>query len=821
LVSGLNHFLCIQSLTQVMKRIFAALFFCCLAATSFGQQLLSQDLRSVQADAISDSELKSYYDKAKAQNLSDTQIGEVLISKGLAPTELSKLQARIKSLQVGASSISANRATAAGTETRTTVSSGDETISIKLDPFESQIYGMELFTTPSLSFEPNLRLATPPNYVLGPDDQLQINVFGYSEAQYRLIVSPEGTINIPNVGPIYVNGLTITAAKSKISQKLASTIYRAISSGQTQVSVTLANVRSIKVVVVGQARKPGTYTVSSFSTLFNLLYLCGGPSKEGSYRFIEVIRAGSIIKTVDLYTFLHGGDISSNISLQDNDVIRIPYYAKRIKLTGEFKRPAYFELKANEALSRAIEYAGSFSDSAYRLQVRIFQVGGKERKIAVLNQEQYSSYTPNTGDEVVAEKISSRFENRVIVAGAINRPGQYDFSNGMTVKALLQRADGIKEDAFTARASISRLKDDLTRELIAFDVKALMAGTFDDIRLQREDIITIPSLYELRDNQIISVEGEVRRAGVIPFKAGMTIKDAILESGGFTDAATGKRLEIGRRIINAEDGKENMQVAEVVVVDTEKDLSLSSNTVQLQPNDIIVIRNNPGYYVQKSIVVDGEVKYTGKYIIAEKNERLSDLIMRAGGVTSLADASAASLERVNKNYVKDTTYKSGTLSKLGFDSTDNLQVFKKVEKIGINLGAIMKAPHSSIDIILEDGDVITVPKRDAIVKVRGQVLVPSQLSYIEGVNLKFYISRAGGFTQKAIKRKTFVLSANGNAKRTKSFLFFRSYPVVNAGDEIYVPEEAVKTGKGLTTGELIGITTALASLTSILLAIFK
>lgn len=797
-----------------MYRIAIIILFSCFTFAAQAQQWFSQDLSGFKTEAVSDSEVIGFYQKAKAQNLSDAQIADLLTARGIPQVELIKLQERIKKLQ--------KDETAAARPTQNQeAGQSEQTVRLRLDSLETQIYGMDLFANPSLSFEPNLRLATPYDYVLGPDDKLQLSIFGYSEAQYQLTVSAQGTVTVPNVGPIAVSGLTVAAAKSKITSKLASTIYRAISSGLTKVELTLTGVRSIKVIVIGQARKPGTFTVSSFSTLFNLLFLSGGPSKNGSLRTIELIRDGKVIKKADIYQFLNAGDMSANISLKDNDVIRIPYYQTRIKLSGEFRRSGYFEVVANENLSTVIGYAGGFSDSAYKAQVRIFQVSGKERKISVIANPQYDSYFPRTGDEVVAEKVSDLFENRITIVGAVNRPGQYDLSEGLTLRGLLRKADGLKQGAFTERATISRLREDLSREVIAFNVRGILSGTDADITLKTEDVITIPSAVDLRDAPMITVEGEVRKTGSFMFKAGMTVKDAILEAGGFTDAATGKRLEIGRRIIDAADGKDNSQIAEVIVLDAGKDLSTATESVVLRPNDVIVVRNNPGYFVQKSVVVNGEVKYTGKYILSEKSERISDLIIRSGGLTAFADPAAAFLERVNRQNTVDSVEKVRALSKLGYDSSSSGLLSQRTEKVGINLQEIMKLPHSSIDLVLEEGDIITVPLKDAVVKVRGEVLFPGQFSYIPDKSLQFYISRAGGFSQRSVKRKTFVIASNGNAKRTRSFLFFRKYPTVKAGDEIYVPKEPNREGQRLSAGELIALTTGLASLATIILSIFR
>lgn len=794
---------------------FISIFF----ISSQAQELAKNDLSTVKVDNLTDSEIKSFYQQAKSANLNDQQIAELLQARGMPLDEVIKLKERVERLQSSTGTSNSNSVNAG----RKVNASESPTYVFVLDSLERQIYGMHLFTSVSSVFQENIRIATPPDYIIGPDDQLILNIYGYQQNKHDLTVSAEGFIDIPNVGPINVNGLSIEAAKSIITKKLASTIYRTINSGLTKVQLTLGDIRTVKVVVIGQAKKPGTYNVSSLSTLFNVLYLAGGPSVDGSFRNIEVIRAGKNVVTMDLYKFLFNGDITNNISLKDNDVIKIPYYEKRIKFTGEVKWPGYFEVVDTENLNDVIKYAGGFSDSAYSSQVRILQVAGKERKIAVLEDKEFTTYYPKKGDEVIVEKILDRFENRVTLTGAVFRPGFYDITPDLTVGQLIKRADGIKEEAYSARATISRLKEDQTREIIALNILEVLNGRSPDVPLQKEDIISVPSILDLRDEMFVKVEGEVRKPGKYFFKQGMTIKDAILEAGGFTDAATGKRLEVGRRIINANDTINSLQIAEVINVDSDKDLNASGKSLELQPHDIVVVRNNPGYYVQKSIIIQGEVKYSGRYVIAEKNERVSDVILRAGGFTDLADARAASLKRVNKLDI-DTISKKYALTKLGFrDSTDSARnmLLAPADLIGINLSEILKKPHSSSDIILEDGDVITIPKRDAVVKVRGEVLFPTQLSYIPKQNMVFYINRAGGFSDAAQRRKTFVIGANGNAKRTNSFLFFRNYPRIEAGDEIYIPKKPERTGKGLTTGELVGISSILASLATVVLAFLK
>ncbi|MDB5231147.1 MAG: polysaccharide export protein [Chitinophagaceae bacterium] len=791
-----------------------------MSGIASGQQLGNQDLSRIKADAISDLELKSYYEKAKAANLTDQQIFDNLAQRGLPISELTELQLRINRFQAGISASTSNGALGNNTNdnTRNIVTGGSKTTYALLDSFAKQIFGMEIFSGNPENFSPDLRMATPPDYVIGPDDQLKITIYGFQEGNYKLSVNSEGNINIPNVGPINVNGLTMEDARIRITRKLASTIYPAINSGRTKVQITLGDIRTIRVIVIGQAKKPGAYNVSSLSTLFNVLYLCGGPAINGSFRNIELIRAGKKIVSLDLYKYLLTGDISENHSLKDNDVIRIPYYETRVKLTGEVKRPGYFESKSEETLPVLLSYAGGYSDSAYTAQLRVLQVGDKERKLTVLDNTEISRYHPQRGDEVIVEKILNRFTNRIILNGAVARPGFYDLTPGITVKQLIERADGIKEDAFTSRATISRLLEDQTRQLIAFNVVDLLSRRSADIPLQREDIVTIPSVFELRGDLNITVEGEVRSPGPYLFKTGMTAKDAILQAGGFTEAATGKRIEVGRRINNNSDTS-SLQIANVFNIDTEKDLNISGNSFVLQPFDIVVVRNNPSYFVQRSVTILGEVKYTGKYVLTQKNERVSDVIMRAGGLTDLSDARAASLKRINKLNT-DTSFKANTLKKLGFDTTAyEGDINKMSDLIGMNLNTVLERPHTPSDVILEDGDIITVPKRDAVVKVRGEVLFPTQLSFMPGEKLLFYINRAGGFSDKAARKKAYLIAANGNGKRTRHFLFFRKYPRVEPGDEVFVPKMPEK--KGLSTGEVIGIASGLASLAGVVIAILN
>jgi len=789
----------------------------------FSQDLSGKDLRSINIDDLSDATIYGYLEKAKQANISDAQLLETLQQRGLPQSEILKLQNRMQGSSKTVNASSNNNGP--NSTNRKYNSPPQNTNSEPLNTFEKQIFGMDLFTNPALSFEPNIQVATPQNYILGVGDEIVINVFGQSEANYKLLINSEGNINIPSLGPISVNGLSIASATNIIKEKLSNSIYRAIKTGHTKIQISLGTIRTIKVIVIGQARKPGVYAVSSLSTLFNVLYLCGGPNVDGSFRSIKLVRNGKLITALDLYSFLFNGDISKNLLLQDNDVINISYIQNRIKLTGAFRKPMYFEVFDRETFEDVLKYAGGFADSAYVGSVTMHHINGKEKVIKVIEPKNYGQLFLTKGDEVFAQYILNRFSNRVTIGGAVARPGNYDISNNLTVAGLIRRADGLKEDAFKTRGFLTRINEDLTKSNISFDVTKILNGLQEDIQLQKNDEVIIVSINTLLESSYVTIEGEVRNPMNYTYRKGMTIKDIIVEAGGFTNAATGKHIEIGRRITDALEGKESIEIAKVINIDGDLNYNILDSAIALSPFDIIIVRANPGYFVQKTITIEGEVTLPGKYVLETRNERVSDIIKKAGGVSLLADTRAASLRRINKIGV-DSIQKKLLIDKLaGGDSTNktNLkeQLSQQYDLVAIQLDRILENPRTSEDVLLQEGDILFLPRKDAIVKVRGEVLVPSQLSYIPNENMKIYINRSGGYTSNAVKRKAFVLQANGNAMRIKKFLFFKKYPLIQAGDEIIVPKQSERNNKKLTTGEIIGLTSAIASLATIVVAFLR
>lgn len=816
-----------------MKKLFLliALFLFTITA-AFTQGLTGTDLRQIKVDQLSDNDIIYYYNRMQQAGVSVDQAAQLAASRGMPQAEIAKLQKRINAILAGQKTkqgtMGAGSAGAMTDSLGRTRMQDDGLIPLLDETVDKKIFGAELFTTASLAFEPNLRIATPGNYQLGPDDELVVNVFGLSEARYDLKVNPEGFVYIQNAGPVMVNGLTVDEAAVKIRSKLSSTIYKAIQSGQTKVQVTLGSIRSIRVTVIGEAKKPGTYTISSLATLFNALYVSGGPSLNGSYRNIELVRNNKVYKTVDLYDFLLKGSLAGNVQLKDEDVIRIPYYKARATLVGEVKRPGIYELKPGENLQMILDNAGGFTDSAYRSSVKITSVTDKQRKVSDVGSDAYSSYAMQGGEMVQVGVLLNTYANRVTIQGAVKRPGQYELTEGLTVMQLIEKCDGLRPDAFLRRGLITRLKEDYSVEAVSFSVENILNGTEPDVVLKREDDVVISSIFDLQDKKFVTIQGAVRREGKFEFKDSMTVKDLVFMAGGFSAASTGKRVEVARRVTDADPNNTATEIARIFQFDTDREFVRDTTQFFLRPFDVVVIRGNPGYFIQKTIRVDGEVLYPGAYVINSADEKLSSIIERAGGFKNTADPSAASLRRVNKIDAQ-SQIKTEKIEKLVAGAvrdtslTDSLtqEAVRPYDLIGINLEEVMQKPGITNDLILEDGDIVYVPKKNQAVKVRGEVLFPTQFAYEAGHNMKYYINKAGGYASSAQKRKSFVLGSSGNARTVKKFLFFKNYPDIKAGDEIYVPPKPDTSGKGLSTGEIIALTTATASLASVVIAILN
>ncbi len=799
------------------------LLFVLVATQSIQAQdlLKGNNLSQIKADAISPADIAKLKAQLNSSGMSADQAEQLAISKGMPAAEAAKLKAKL----------TATANTIQGTTdkvTNTRENSNPDLLDTPKDIKPSSlinplIFGSELYTAAALSFEPNLKLATPVNYILGPDDQIQISVYGVQEYNGNLTISPEGSVTIPSVGEVKLAGLTIEAATQKLKTVMGNLAYGYLKSGGSKLAVTLSKIRSIKVTIIGSV-KQGTFTLSSFSSLFNALYTAGGPSAFGSFREIELIRNNKLIQKIDLYKFLLNGDQTDNLGLKDNDVIRIPTYQSRIELQGQVKRPGIFEVLPGESISKIISYASGFTDTAYKASLKVFQRTEKERQVLDLAAAQFDSYQPKTGDVIVASKILNRYQNRVTIGGAIFRPDVYALSPNLRIADLIRRADGLKEDAYTGRAQIIRLQEDLTKSILSFDVKKALAGdATNNLLLQREDSITISSVLNLRDTFNITIQGEVRNPGKYDYVEKLTLKDLILQAGGFTDAAF-KNIEIARLLKRDSIAATDFRTGEIIRTEINGgDLNSSGANIILQPYDMITVRKIAGYQMPESVIVSGQVQFPGSYALSTRKQRISDVMHTVGSFTQEAYLQEAYLKRYETNLNKERSEIAlKNLQKKFKDSTgtvtkDNAPDF---QIIPINMEAALKNPGGIEDLILKAKDEIIIPKYDAQVRVSGEVLVATQITYEENKSLKYYINESGGFTYDAWKRKIYVVYANGKIKGTTKFLFFKQYPTIKPGSELVVPKKITKSNK-TSAGEVMGMASVMASLAGVIIAILK
>ncbi|MDB5002294.1 MAG: colonic acid export protein Wza [Mucilaginibacter sp.] len=805
-------------------------FLCVLAYNPISAQNLPQNIN---LDALSDQQLLQYITQAKASGLSDEQILQKAQSSNMSAAQIQRLQLRIGEIRKKQSttenfSDKSSLRQLSNSDTIQVRQQAQMDLNKNSDP---KLFGSELFrNSTGNTFEPNLKIATPINYVVGPDDHLHISINGKSLANWDLAVSPEGNINLPGIGMLKVAGRTIEQATQSIKSKLAANNY-AVDKG-TNVTVTLGDIRSIKVIIQGEVVRPGTYTLSSLASAFVGLSAAGGPNDIGSFRKIQVIRNSRLVSTLDLYDFLLKGSRKSDIALQDQDIILVPSYNIHVTLKGEVKIPAIFETLPGETLQDLINYSGGFTDQAYTARIKVIRVNDREREVADILESDYKNTIPLRGDKYTVDKILERYVNRISIKGAVFRPGDFELQKGLTISQLIKNAGGLKEDAFTARGSIVRLKPDNTIEQISFNVADAISNKPEaDYILQREDIITISSIFDLRDQYKVTIKGDVRRPGEFSYADSMKVADLIIRAGGFAEGASTERVEVSRRIFNGDPHTSNSSVAQVYSINVSADLKGGDVGFVLKPFDIVSIFSLPGYETQKTVRVEGEVIYPGEYTIQKKNEKISDILIRAGGLTASADVDGSSLKRdnaavlgIDKNKSKIDT---STLKKEHADRLKRLQQTYKDSTntddqirnnfVGINLKKILKNPGTGEDLILEDGDVLTVPKQQQIVRVNGEVLFPSAVVYNNGKGFKGYVLNAGGFSPNALKGGAYVVYPNGTVKATSKFLFFNIHPRVKPGSEIYVPKKLEK--KGLSAQELVGITTGIVSLGAIILTL--
>jgi protein involved in polysaccharide export with SLBB domain len=816
----------------LLRFAIAALFFLTVSTSQAQDILKGKDLSTIKVDQLSDADIAKLKAQLNESKMTIEQAEQMALAKGMSAAEFAKLKARLNAGAQGQKATGALKSDSKGTG-KTIEKQNNSTDSLDTEQYENKkpqplinplIFGSELYTSVAPNFEPNLKLATPMNYVLGPDDELLVTVYGVQEYTGELLVSDEGNINVPNVGQIRVAGLTIEAATQKLKTVMGNSVYPYLKNGGAKLSVTLNKIRSIKVTVIG-ANRPGNYTLSSLSTVFNALYVAGGPTEFGSFREIELVRNNKIERKIDLYRMLLKGDQSDNIGLKDNDVIRIPAYKTRVELQGQVKRPGIFEVLPGERFQNVLEFASGFTDTAYTAIVKAFQNSDRERKVKDVPASEYQQYQPESGDLFVVSKILNRFQNRVKINGAVFRPDVYELISGLTVADLIRKADGLKEDAYTGRAQILRLQDDLRRSILSFDVrKALSGDAAHNIPLKREDEILISSVLDLRDSFKVTIQGEIRMPGEYDFVENLTLRDVILQAGGFTDAAF-KSIEIARLIKRDSIAATDNRASTIINTEIDRDLSLDASAINIMPFDVITVRRKAGYVLPESVIISGQVQYPGPYALSNRSERVSDLLKRSGGYTPDAYPSGAYIKRYlteeEKRKKEDAKEIQKNISNKDTVTLRDLDESSKKQfvRIPLDLPSIMDNPGAIQDLVLRSNDELVIPKFDGQVKISGAVLLETQVPYNEKNSFKDYVSSAGGYSGDSWTKNSYVVYANGKAATTKRFLFFKLYPKIQPGSEIIVPKRPDR--KGLSTGEIIGISSAMASLAGVVIAILR
>jgi len=810
-----------------------------------GGIITMQNLSSVKVDQLTDDQVIRFWREARASGLTKMQLEAMARERSMPEKELQKLMLRIENIEDKA--LENNKKKDKGIDKKEEIDKDSKSKKILTEEEKKEeeqanrdmdldaafamltpkVFGVDVFQNKNITFEPSLNIPTPSNYVLGAGDELSVDIYGYSEASYDLKVTSDGNLRIPGIGLVKVGGTTIEQAKAKITSKLRQ-VYSTIATGQTKVNVSVTNIRSIKVTIMGEVSVPGTYMLPSLATVLNALHSCGGPNDNGSLRNISIIRGGKTIGTVDVYDYLIKGKSAAHVTLQDQDIIKINAYQNRIEIRGQVKRPALYEVNGKETLKEVIEFAGGFTNKAYAAKIKVQRNTSTQVSVADVSEELYSMFLPINGDVYTVGELLERFENRVIVEGAVFRPGEYALENGLTIKRLIEKCDGLTEDAFLTRAIIYRLKDDNSLEILSFDVGKVIKSEVADITLKREDKVIIASKLEMREAYKVRIEGEVMVPGDYEFGENMKLQDLIIAAGGLKEAASYKRIQVGRRLDTADRSSAITNIAQVFSVDIEKDLkdNPAAASFVLRPFDIITVYQNPGYIKQSTVKIYGQVMFPGEFVILKNKERISDIIKRSGGLTNEAFPDGAILVRYrlsNLNQQLINTNKLRALKKV-VDSEDAKELSKDEEfkrsfdLVAIDLNKIMKNPGGKEDVFVTDRDIINIPKIQQTVLVSGEILFPVKNVYEKGLTFRECISNSGGYTTQAIKRKAYVVYANGSAKSTKNFLFFHFRPKIKPGCEIIVPPKEKK--EGLSTVETVSIITSMTTLLVIITTTF-
>ena len=745
------------------------------------------------AQGMTDTQIAQFIQREARAGVSQSQIVTKLVQRGVtvdqirrvrnqqqkqvtengvtasAPTAESGAEKRMRTNNDGTVKQELNTAKA-GTTTEINTNASDDVADVESDVQATsntnegvgkKVFGRDIFNQRALSFEPNMNIATPQNYVLGPGDQVIVDVYGASQRTLQLTISPEGEIIVPGYGPIQVSGLTVASANAKIRSTLGSRY------SSSNVKLTVGNTRTIMINVMGEVRTPGTYHLSAFSTVFHALYMAGGINDLGTLRNIKVYRNGNLISIVDIYEYILNGRLAGNVRLQEGDVIQVGPYDCLVGVTGKVKRPMFYEMRKNESVATLLKYAGGFTGDAYKKSIRLTRQAGERYSVFTVDEFEMNSFQVDDGDAVVVDGMLNRYDNMVEIKGAVFRPGQYQLGNEInSVRSLIAHAEGVTEDAFTARGVMHRMKADRTLEVIPVDIQGILAGTVPDIPLKNEDVLFIPTQADLQQQRTLRIHGEVMSPGTYQFADNTTLEDLILQAGGLTDAASLAKVDVSRRIVDPMSTTSSRTLAKTFTFSLRDGFVVDGTPgFILEPYDEVYVRRSPGYMTQRNITISGEVLFEGNQTLVNKNMRLTEAIKAAGGVTEEAYVKGARIERrLNDDERARRSFLLKQLSSQA-EGSDSVKIDQldlgDTYTVGIHLEKALENPGSEYDVVLREGDRIIVPEYNGTVKISGNVMYPNTVVYSPGKGYKYYINQAGGYGNRAKKSKTWVIYQNG------------------------------------------------------------
>tara|TARA_R110002020_G_scaffold85914_1_gene211641 strand:- start:78012 stop:80432 length:2421 start_codon:yes stop_codon:yes gene_type:complete len=775
-------------------------------------QNISDQITEINVDDLSDAQIRTYWERAKDEGYTLDELEVLAAGRGMSQVQIAKLRRRIMALppesEVFRSKTLKNDPIKQEDSEQLFGHTGlNDSIPAK----KNKIFGFDFFSNSNISFEPTLNLATPSNYQLGPGDSLTINIWGAAENTYENTIGPDGAIRIESVGPIFLSGLSIDQARNKIRSSLGR-IYSGINAAKESpykiyTDISLNNIRRVQVNIIGEVKTPGTYSLSALSTVLNALYASGGPSENGTFRNIKLIRNGRQISNFDIYKFLLNGNNSGNEYLKDQDVIIVGPYVQKITVEGAAKRPGIYEIKENETFKDLKEFFGGFTSAAYKDRIVINRITGKQRSVKeiVLGE---NSISLKDGDEIIIEEIVDRYENKISISGAVYRPGAYELKDSTSLYTLFENALGVKEEALMERGILYRIKNGYRREAKSFSINELLDKKFD-IPLMREDSVYVFDKNALRERMTLTINGAVNNPQTIEYIDSLKVEDLIAIAGGFKEGADVSVIDISRRLEdgNFETLSKRFQWSSTIDLDIETGAGFS-----LKPFDHVSVRYLKGYSPQKEVQVEGEVSYPGNYTITSKNDRVSDLLEYAGGLSPYAYIEGATL--VRKKNTNNVDQQHELLKDIGEqDSIVEVQEEESDFRIGLNLKRILSdgGKYSKYDIILQEGDILTIPSERQTIEVRGEVLAPSLIRYDKKLTLKDYIINSGGFTAEAKRSKVYVIYTNGDVKATRNWVLFKDYPKLEPGAVVLVPPKPERTG-GLSIQEVVALTTGLGTI---------